>query len=118
VGSLAPNEVVLWTWFGKIQNVPVFDQFGSILNSIYGGVPVEEQFPGTAVWFPINQNMKADGTYADPVFASENKGGGGLYVVLKGSPEANSWVTTDPPRPCYNSDSPLDPSACALGDTF
>jgi len=53
-GTLGANEVVLWTWFGVFQNVPVFNQFDGILDGIYAGAAIDELDGG--VWKLINQN--------------------------------------------------------------
>ncbi len=61
-GILPPGHVKFATVYQTELNIPVHDQFGMPLNRIYTGTPVTERNG-----FAINQNMRANGTYRDPV---------------------------------------------------
>jgi hypothetical protein len=66
-----PNgSAYLVRWYGKWLRVVVKDQFGDPIGDLYEGAPVEETF-GNHPPRAINQKLRADSSYADPV---------GMYV--------------------------------------
>lgn len=89
-GNLNAGEVVLVTVYAQWLTIPVDDQFRDRLDQLYTGVPVEE-FANNS-WRAINQNLTANGTYEDPVFAFTYKGGQQQpYIVMGDSQEALDW---------------------------
>ena len=76
------------------MTIPVIDQFGKPLSSVYKGAPVDEE-DGSS-WDPINQTMSASGTYQDPVSV-----GNLSQSVPLGNPNNVPWPTFTSPQGPY-----------------
>ena len=76
------------------MTIPVIDQFGKPLSSVYKGAPVDEE-EGSS-WDPINQTMSANGTYQDPVSV-----GNLSQSVPLGNPNNVPWPTLTSPQGPY-----------------
>jgi len=87
VCGLDQTQVFLESNWSQWLPVIVFDQFNHTLDPIYTGAPVAEGCP-------INQNMRADGTYLDPVGVGATAPP--PVTVPANSNRANDWVTIDP----------------------
>jgi len=98
--EIPDGKVLLVTMYAQWLDVPVWDQFGNMLASVYGEpgntAPVPERI--TTEWTKINQNMKTDGTYLDPVSRYHPRAAN--PIVTKNSPAHLAWISiTDPMRP-------------------
>ena len=98
--SLGQFQCLLITYYAQWITVPVIDQFGQPLDTMYQDFGVSEFVHGGA-WIKINQYMAADGTYQDPVFSYTPKAPG-KNVYLCSSNEAKAWPS-DPLK------MPIDP---------
>ena len=81
--------------------MPVWDQFGNRLAPVYGdeqNVAIEEYVGSPAAWHNMNQNMKTDGTYGDPVGITIRKPEN--WEVEKWGFEHMTWIEGQvPPLP-------------------
>jgi hypothetical protein len=82
--DLPAGMVALGTWYQHWLAIPVVDQFGDALDSIYDGVPITESH------IPINQKMSG-GIYKDPVGRVRS-----IAAVLAGSLVALAWPNQPP----------------------
>ena len=81
------GDVLLGTLAEVAQTIPVVDQFGKSLSSLYNGQIVDEQSGTTFV--PINVKIE-NGSYPDHVGYGANKG----VDVPKNGPQATAWLTS------------------------
>ncbi len=87
--SVPAGEVLLGTMVETTQSIPVVDQFGISLNSVYNGHAVYEGFNGSFVDINVTVNS---GIYPDHVGYEAD--GGNLSLVRAGSPRALAWPTS------------------------
>jgi glucodextranase-like protein len=88
--DVPPGSVALVTVYGKFLSVIVKDQFGDLIGDIYLGASVFE----TSLRFPINQSIRSDSTYLDPVVVFEELNPGS--VVPANSAAALTWPQQPP----------------------
>ena len=88
--GVAPGDVLLGTVVETSQTIPVVDQFGNALSSLYNGQIVDEGFNGSFVSINVKIN---NGTYQDHVgFEGDN---GNQSLVAAGSPQAIAWPSSN-----------------------
>jgi hypothetical protein len=94
--TVAPPYVDLSTeYLPPPTTVHVNDQFGELLDSMFNGADVKEQFPfGNPLgsWDPINVSI-SNGSYSDEVFVYSDTNNS----VLANNDAANNWVNVDQP---------------------
>ncbi len=83
------GDVLLGTLAEVAQTIPVVDQFGKSLSSLYNGQIVDEQSGTTFV--PINVKIE-NGSYQDHVGFEGD--GGQQSLVAAGNPAAAAWPTS------------------------
>jgi hypothetical protein len=87
--------VRLTTTYTHALQVPVIDQFGKPLDSIYAGVVVAEQRDEDNTRHSINSPMSGKGTYEDLVGFTIDRTGGS--IVPKDSPRVAEWLSAPVP---------------------
>lgn len=83
------------------MTIPVIDQFGKALSSVYKGAPVDEE-EGSS-WDPINQTMSASGTYQDPVYVYTSG-----QTVPVGNPNNVPWPALTSPQGPYSASASVE----------
>jgi hypothetical protein len=106
--TFLPGDVKLVTVYLHWLSVPVVDQFGEGIGGLYAGAKVEEKIRGA--WYNVNQTLKNDSTYRDPVGAIQEKEdiffGGDKFTDANGN---GKWDPGEVLTADYDNDGEYDP---------
>jgi hypothetical protein len=101
--DVPPGQVLLGSYYWKWLRVVVADQFGKPIGDLYEGAAITERFPKGSS--PINQKLRSDSSYEDPVGLFFKKPPG--LAVPRDSLAAQQWphqpvLSLQPTKPITN----------------